>query len=63
MRVMIKKFLNSRVGYYVLMSVMYLFVWQINELIFPLHGFELTCILMGGTIIGEQAYIKRNKKN
>lgn len=54
---MIRKFFKSRVGYYVIMALIYLISWQINEWIFPSYGFKITCILIGGSIIGEQAYL------
>ena len=46
-----KEFIKSRVAYYVLFIAFYYIVNLIS-------GFEMTCIIMGGTIIGEQAYLK-----
>ena len=51
------KILNSRVGLYVTFGLMYWIFWKI-------FGFELNCIVRGGTIISKQAYLQhKNKKN
>ena len=50
-----KKIWNDNVFTYVLMMLIYYIFWKIV-------GFELTCIMMGGTIIGGQIIVQREKE-
>jgi hypothetical protein len=48
--------IKSRILYYVLFGILY---WVIGKV----FGFETSCYIMGGTIIGEQAFLSDKFKN
>jgi hypothetical protein len=50
------KIMKSRGFMYIIMIGVYILFWKIA-------GFEFTCIVMGGTIIGEQVFIHAEKES